>query len=157
MVDFSKLLRKPAGEAKRPPVLPAGDYQGIIKAFELGDANRNKTPYCRFQVGLIGWGEGTPETWTVFDPASGKTYDVSQADIDLSKRQMRRDYYLTEDALFRLDELIRSCGVEPAGRTYEEILPEMIGQQVLVEIQQYTNQTTAELGNQIGKIVGASH
>ena len=42
MVDFTSLLKKRAGEAKKPPAYPAADYPGIIKGFELGDANKNK-------------------------------------------------------------------------------------------------------------------
>lgn len=139
MPDFSQLLKKPAGEAKRPPALPAGTYPGIVSGQEQGDSNRNKTPYVRFQVRLTG-------------PAD----DVSQdelADIDLAKRQMRRDYYLTDDALWRLDEFIKSCGIPTEGRTYEEVLPEVIGQTVLVSVEQYLG-TNNEIGNQIGRLVG---
>ena len=153
MPDFSQLLRKPAGEAKRPPVLPAGDYYGIIKGHELGDQNRNRTPYVRFQVGLMDWPDQSADEWIASDP-DGTTHTITKADIDLSKRQMRKDFYLTDDALWRLDEFIKSCGIDPHGRVYEEILPELTGQPVMIEVQQYLNQNTNETGNQIGKVVG---
>lgn len=138
MPDFSKLLRKPAGEAKKPEALPVGDYPGVIKSHEYGDNNKNKTPYVRLFVAFTGWPDGAEEI----------------PEVDLSKRQMRRDYYLTEDALWRLDDLIRSCGIDAVGRSYEEVIPELLGQAVLVEVQQYTVQNSDEKGNQIGKIVG---
>lgn len=137
MVDFSKYLDAKAGEAKRPPVLPEGTYDGVIKGHQIGDANKNKTPYVRFALGLTAFPEG-----------------VDGDGIDLSKRSPRRDYYLTDDALFRLDEFMRSCGVEISGRTYREALPEMIGQSVKVEIQHYVNQNSGELGDQVGKVYG---
>jgi len=143
MVDFSALLRKPAGEAKKPPALPAADYPGVVKSFEMGDNNKNKTPYVRLHVGLTGWADVLQE-------------EDKDPSIDLSKRQMRRDYFLTEDALWRLDEFIRSCSIEPNGRSYEEVLPELVGTPVVVEVQQYMNQTSNEIGNQIGKLVGQS-
>lgn len=139
-IDLGSLLKKPAGQAKKPPALDAGNYPGVVKSFELGDQNKNKTPYVRFQVGLTGWGDG-------IEPVP---------DLDLSKRQMRRDYFLTEDALWRLDTFIRSCGVEANGRSYEEVLPELVGHQVVVEVQQYMNQTSNEIGNQIGQLTGQS-
>src|SRR5260221_4712227 len=142
MVDFSTLLRKPAGEAKKPPALPIGDYPGVIKSYELGDQNKNKTPYVRFHVGLLGWADSIPES-------------ERQADLDLSKRQMRRDYFLTEDALWRLDEFLRSIGVKLEGRSYEEALPDAIGASILAEVQQYINQTNSEVGNQIGLLKAA--
>lgn len=155
MPDFSALLRKPAGEAKRPPPLPAGDYYGLVKSYEVGDNNRNKTPYVRFQVALTDWPDSSEDEWSHADP-DGKVQAVTKADIDLSKRQMRKDFFFTEDALWRLDEFIRSCGIDPRGRSYEEILPEMVGQPMTVEVQQYLNQSNNETGNQIGKLVGQS-
>lgn len=142
MVDFSALLRKPAGEAKKPPALPAGDYpNGVLKGYEIGDNNKNKTPYVRFTVGLSEFPESVDQS------------DVEG--IDLSKRQFRKDYFLTDDALWRLDDLIRSLGIDPQGRAYEEVLPECVGQPVTVEVQQYMNQQTNDIGNQVGKMLGA--
>lgn len=142
MPDFSTLLKKPAGEAKKPPALPAADYPGVVKSFEYGDNNKNKTPYVRFSIGLTGLAEGV-------DPSELEG-------VDLSKRALRRDYYLTDDALWRLDEFIRSCGVEPSGKSYEEIIPALVGAQVMVEVQQYLNQTNNEIGNQVGKLLGVA-
>lgn len=155
MPDFSQLLRKPAGESRRPPTLPADDYPGIIKSYELGDNNINKTPYVRFAVGLTDWGKNVPDEWQQSD-AQGNIIQVSKADIDLSKRQLRRDFFLTDDAYWRLDEFIRSSGVNFEGRDYEEVIPELVGTPVLVEVQQYLNQRNNETGNQIGRLIGLS-
>lgn len=141
MPDFSALLRKPAGEAKKPPVLPIGDYGGVVRSQEVGDNNRNKTPYVRFGLVLTDW----PQDLQIED---------RPPDVDLNKRQLRKDYFLTDDSLWRLDDFIRSCGIEPNGRPYEEILPELIGQPVTIQINHYTNQQTGELGNNAGTVVG---
>ena len=137
MPDFSSLLKKPAGEAKKPDALNAGDYPGIIKSFEMGDANKNKTPYVRFNVGLTSWPD-EPQT------------DAAGTPIDLSKRQLRRDFFFTEEALWRLDAFLAEIGISAKGRSYEEALPETVGANILVEVQQYMNQQTNEIGNQIG-------
>ena len=155
MVDFSALLRKPAGEAKKPPTLPPGDYQAVIKSFAPGDDNQNKTPYIRFIVGLMDWPADAPDEWSDAQE-DGTVVTVTRGDVELSKRQMRRDYYLTEDSLFRLDDLIRSCGIEAAGRAYEEVLPEMIGQQVLATVKQGLNQQTNKIFVNIDKLTGVS-
>ncbi len=148
-VDFSSLLNKPAGKALKPAVLPAGDYKGVIKGREFGDNNQNHTPYVRFFLGLMEWPESIAESERGQLDDSGQFHPT-----DLSKKSLRRDFYYTEDALWRLDELIKSCGIDPAGRTYGEIVEELIGQHVTVEVQQYLNQKTNELGNQVGRLVG---
>jgi len=136
MVDFSNLLRKPAGEAKKPPALPPGDYPGVIKSYEFGDKNKNNTPYVQFNLGLTDWAD----TAEVEDKTG----------IDLGKRQLRRQFFFTDDALWRLDEFLRNLGVDAKGRTYEEVLPEVINARVLVEVQQYMNQKSNEIENQVG-------
>lgn len=138
MVDFSALMRRPAGEAKKPEPLPAGLYSATIKGHELGDSNKNKTPYVRFSIGLI---------------APPDDVDLPEG-TDLSKRSLRRDYFFTEDALWRLDDFIRSCGIVPAGRNYEEIVPDLHGAMVTAEVQQNMNEKTNEIFNQIGKLYG---
>lgn len=146
MPDFSKLLKRPAGEAKEPKALPPGDYTGIIKNWEMKEAPQGKDyeSLVRFSIGLVAWPDSMDE--------SDKLDESGEAAMDLGKRQLRRDFY--DNALYRLDELIRSCGVDPAGQTYEETLPQLIGRTVLVEVQQYMNQQTNKIGNQVGKLVG---
>lgn len=139
MADFSTLLSKPAGQAKRPPALDVGDYPGVIKGYEMGDQNRNKTPYVRFNLGLVGWPDGaTPQT------------KEDGAEIDLSAKSLRRDFYLSDDAIWRLDEMLRNLGITMTGtETYLDVLPQTVGASVLVEVRQYMNQQTNDIGNEV--------
>jgi hypothetical protein len=146
-VDFSSLLKKPAGEAKKPEALPGGTYPGLIKGFELGDNNKNKTPYLRFHLILTGAAPGVDET------------ELASLGIDLSKRTFRRDFYLKDKegndlSLWRLDDLLRSCGINPTGRGYDEVLPEMTGCAVQVEVIQKLGQDGISIINEINGLVG---
>lgn len=149
MPDFSSLLQAPAGQAPRPVTLTPGNYAGVIKSFELKEAPPGKdyTKIVRIHIGVTGWPDNVAD-----EDKQQKQVDGSFRPIDLSKRQLRRDYY--DNGLYRLDDLIRSCGIESNGRTYEEILPELKGAAVVAEVQQYMNQSTNELGNQIGNLTG---
>lgn len=140
MTDFSELLRKPAGEAKRPAALPIGDYKGTVISHEVDDNNRNKNAYIRLGVRLTDW----PETFTSDEIPEG---------VDITKRQLRKDFFLMEEHLWRLDAFIRSCGINPEGRSYEDILPELIGQPVLVDVRHYRNPSD-EVSNTVEKLVG---
>lgn len=148
-LDLSHLLRKPAGKAIKPAALPPGDYPGIIKSFEYGDNNKNKTPYVRFQLGLMDWPEAVPQ-----DERGQKNDEGEFIPTDLSKKSLRRDFYLTDEALFRLDELIKGCGFAADGSNYEELIPKLVGAPVVIEVKQYVNQNTSEIGNDVGRISG---
>lgn len=150
MPDFSSLLKAPAGEAKKPKVLVIGNYPGIVKSFELMQAPQGKdySMIVRVHVGLTGWCDNASE--------EDKQQEIRPGEfrpIDLSKRQLRKDFY--DNSLYRLDDLIKSCGITPDGKTYEETLPQLVGAQLVVEVEQYLNQNTNDLGNQIKNIVGA--
>ncbi len=144
MPDFSKLTSRPAGEAPKPKALPVGNAPGIIKSFELLPAPPGKDyeSIVRFQLGLMDW----PDTAGEDD----KTHDGRP--VDITKKQLRKDFYDT--SLHRLDDLIKSCGVDPKGRTYAEVLPELVGCRVVIGIGQYLNQSTNEVGNQVNTLVG---
>jgi hypothetical protein len=141
-VDFAKLLSKPLDDVKKPPAWPAGTYLGHITKFEFGDQNKNNTPYARFTIHVTAAGPGLePE---------------EVAGIDFQKgRDFRKDFYLSEEADWRLKAFIESCGVPTAGRTFAETVPECANAQVQIEVIQQNSQRNAEeLVNFAGEVVG---
>lgn len=149
MPDFSKLANSKAGEAKKPKALPEGNYPAIIKgwSFEPAPAGKDYESIVRFNIGLTDWAETCSESDKIQDLGNGQSRP-----IDISKRQMRRDFY--DNVLYRLDDFIKSCGVDMNGRTYSEVLPELVGKRVVAQVKQYLNQNTNEIGNNIGDLVG---
>ena len=142
------LLNKPAGEAARPKALPIGDYPGVIRSWEAGDQNRNKTPYIRFSVSLTDWAETVDQSERV---------DKDGAPVDLSKKSYRSDFYMTEDAQqYRLDDLIRASGIDPTGQSYGAVLPHMVGRPVIVSMGQRYIEDTEETVNQVNRVVAAT-
>lgn len=141
-VDFAQLLSKPLDDVKKPPALPHGTMLGVIKKYEFGDNNTNKTPYCRFDIGLTGAGAGM---------------DAAELEgIDLSKRSFRKDFYLTGDADWRLKNFIESLGIDTKGRTFAETVPETLNLPVSCEmIQQNSTKNPGELVNFLGEVTGA--
>lgn len=123
MVDFSSLLNRAAGEAKKPVPLPDGDFPGVITKWEPGETrSEKKTPKVTFTIQFTGWPD-----------------DVSASDfpdVDLSKRPAQKDFWLTEESLFRLDEFLTQLGIDLTGRTYQETLPEAIGKPVIATMRQ---------------------
>ena len=145
MVDFKTLLNKPVTEeAKRQPSLPAGTYNGTVVKWEPGESAQKKTPFVRFFVQLTSPGEDIEAEGLV--------------GISLEKKQMRRDFFLTEDALYRLHEFLGSVGVDFMGRSLGESLPECIGKDVICSITAKMNQTdpTQPPYNEISSMKGVS-
>lgn len=124
-VDFSQLLSKPLDEVKRPPPLPAGTFYATVKNYEPGESKNKKTPFIRFNFTLTG-------------PGPEHSAEDMQG-VDLSKKALFRDYYLTPDADWRLKDFLSSMGIDTAGRTFASTLPESINQPVILDVAQRPN------------------
>lgn len=147
MPNFNELLQIPADSIKKPPTLPAGTYFGLIKGgaggkdYEFGESKEKKTPFVRYFLSLT---------------EAGQDVDPGQlAEVDLTKKVLRKDFYLTPDSMFRLKDFIASTGVSTAGRTLQEIIPEAVGKRVIIVITQRASQDGTDLFNDVGDVKGA--
>lgn len=140
-LDFSKLLSKPMDSVEKPKPLPAGTFLGVISKYEFGESKDKKTPYVRFFLNLTG---------------PGPDIEASSVEgIDFSKKQLRRDYFLTDDAMYRLKDLLQSVGIPTAGRTFDESIPDTLNCQVIIEVTQRNNPTDpTQIFNDVGNIKG---
>lgn len=157
MPDLAHLFKMPPGTASKPAALPTDDYPVIAKKYEFGDQNKNKTPYLRVTFGFLGPGS-----------AAGSSEGLADRKIaDITKRQIRKDFYLRgkdpNDAealngcMFRLDEFLRACGIEPTGGNYEELVTHIPGAQGLLHVEEKVNENSADgdTYNDAGKFVKA--
>lgn len=119
--DFAALLNKRADDIERPKPLPAGHYFATVLKHEFGSSKNKNTPYVRFG----------------FKIASADS-DVAPEALEGVKieREMRTDFYLTNDALFRLKDFFEACGLTVAGRQMNELVPETTGCSVKLQITQ---------------------
>jgi len=140
MVDFKSLLSRPTDDIKKPLALPAGTYYAMIKGYELGESKQKKTPFVRFNFTLTGPGE-----------------DISPEDlegVDLGKKALRTDFYLTPDSEYRLKDFIESIGIPTQGRTFFELLPECASKDVLLDVTQRNSDDGADVFNDVAKVKG---
>ena len=90
MSKLNELLSRPAEAFVPPPVLPVGTYDFVISKHEFGESSQKKTPYVRYHLRPTAPHEDVDqEALTAYGPFN---------------KDMRLDFYLTEDALFRLRE-----------------------------------------------------
>lgn len=124
--DFRNLLSRPADNVKRPVPVPGGTYYGTIKSREFGESPEKKTPYVRFHLVNIRAGEDV-------DPAM-------LTEIDLAKKEMRADFYITPDSEYRLVEALESMGIDKSGRSLGEMIEDAINQDVMIDVSVKPNQ-----------------
>ena len=145
-VDFKTLLSTPVESAERPKPRPAGTYNGVIEKFQFDKSRQKLTPYVRFSL-------------TAISPGPGIDQVALQDAGPIDKWKPHRDYYLTNDALYRLRELIESCGISTSGRSFNETIPELKGKPVVltVVLANSTNETTGEVSifNNVEEMRGA--
>lgn len=112
---FSKLLSTPMGDAKKPKPKPEGTYQFLITGFERGQSAKKKTDFIEFGLQFVQAAE-----------------DVNGADLlaalqgkELSDARTTTQFYITGDALYRLQEfLLLVLGEASKGRPMSQLIPE---------------------------------
>ena len=115
-VNFAALLSKRVDETERPKVFPAGPYRGIVSGHEFLTSSKKGTPFVRFNVKLISPLEGVDEE--LFEQAGGM-------DKLSARKPLNFDFYLTDDALYRLREFLENgLQMNGSGRAFDEMIPE---------------------------------
>lgn len=97
MADFSEFLDKDVADIERPPTLPEGEYEMVIMKKDFGKSAKKSTPFVEFHFNILNAKESVDS-----DALEG---------IDLAKQKPKVQFYLTEDALFRLKEFGEIAGV----------------------------------------------
>lgn len=117
--DFKQLLNKKVDDAKRPPLLPAGDYEGRVVDWKVNERDYKQgdgpVPVVTFNCQITAAGEGV-DVEDLKD-AEGKPFDPAG-------RRFPVDYSLKPDEDYRLSEFLTSCGIETEGRSFGESLPD---------------------------------
>ncbi len=140
-MDFSSLLKSPTGTAKRPPVLPAGLYPGIISKYEFAELfGAKKTPGVRFILNPMDWPESVSS-----DERDG---------IELNRRTLRKEFSIEPGEIWALQAFLASLGLSDGVSTDEENIPKAIGKHVMMDVLVRINQQNSEPLNNVGKVIG---
>lgn len=96
-MSFKDLLNKPAESFEAPKALPVGTYVFLVKEHKLGESKQKKTPVISYSlIPMSAEADVEPELLTAYGP--------------LQKRAFNLDFYLTEDAVYRLTEFHSKLG-----------------------------------------------
>jgi hypothetical protein len=137
---FRSLLQQTSETVERPRALAGGHYIGDIKSTEFGTSRQKQTPYLRVLI--------TPTEETDDVPVGAND------GIDLTRKELRKDFYITPGSLYRLGDMLDSV-LGKDGRPFEERIPDLRGQRVLFAVTTRDNDEGTETYNDIGSIVAA--
>lgn len=135
MPNFSHLLNKPADDVKAPVQLPDGTYYGTIQNHEFGESSQKKTPYVQYNILVTHADEGT-----------------DTEGVEVSGKKMNTKFYLSDEAQFMLVNFIKSFGIETSGRSLGELIPQVQGQSVMLDVVKQPNQAGDGFFNTIKKV-----
>ena len=139
-MSFQDLLSKSVDTVKRPPALPEGTYEVLIKAHAFGESSQKKTPQVEYELQLMGTGLDVDKE-RLETALDGKA---------LSERSIRDQFYITEKALPRLREFLERAGVNIVGRPFTQCIPEAIGRRIKIFVKQEAGEGEA-IFNKVSK------
>lgn len=142
--DFKELLAKNMDQVERPKAWPAGHYFGKLGKFTLDDRNRNNTPYARFAI----------QATSADDDVDAEALNEALKGKPISERNFRKDFFLTDEAEYRLKEMMESIGINVSGRSIGECLPECPGADIHFELTMEPSQDGKDYINNVGTITG---
>jgi hypothetical protein len=121
--NFAAILDTPVSEIKRPPTPPAGPYLCIVDGIPAFDKSKQKqTDFVRFKLKPV---QAMGDELQAAVAATGK---------NASDFNFRTDFYLTEDAVYRLDIfLFEHLGIE-MGTSRKQAISMAPGRQVIANV-----------------------
>lgn len=143
-IDFRALLSQPVDSFEKPKPFPTGLYQAVISGHEFGESRTQKTPYCRFHFRPISPSDDVDPIQ--FEEAGG---------VDrLLKARLRKDFWLTDDALYRLSEFLEGpCKINTSGRSFAETIPETTELSVMIYVGHRMSEDGKEVYMQIENVL----
>lgn len=144
--DFTNLLKQAPNTAARPVSCPAGVYHAVLGKQSFGknrfDPNVNVVKY---EVKLTGPTEAINAEELI--GADGQP-------IDLSKVRLVKEFDITADRLYVLNDFFESMSLDPS-KPLEELIPEAVGGAVLAEVTAKASEDGKDFFNNVRKVVGA--
>ena len=131
MVDFTNLLEKKVDDVEAPVLLPQGTYLMTIAQYRTGESAQKKTPYVEFDL-------------KISSPVEVEDQETLAKVKNLQDKVLKTQFYLSEDALFRLKDFLSKTGIPTEGRSFNEILSEIAGAQVVGIVNHRVNPNNSE-------------
>lgn len=118
--QFESILDTPAEKIERPKPLPQGSWFTVVTGHRFDRSSQQQTEFVEFTLKVTAPGDDVDEEELkkFLTAPDGSMKDIKEAVV-------RNTYYLTENALYRLKDFCKNCGVDVGkGTTPREWIPE---------------------------------
>lgn len=111
---FGAILDKKPGDIERPKNLPPGSYEWIIRGLPKQDkSSKKQTEYVEFTLVPQGPLQGIDGNKDVDQELLDEALTKRNGEkIQIQSKSQRLTFYLTDDALFRLEDFLRHTGLD---------------------------------------------
>lgn len=119
--QFADILNRASGEAARPQTLPRGTYMTVVNGpFRSQKVGQDQTDTVNFNLKIV-------QVLQVDDA------EAAAIEGGLPGKEIFARFFLTEKALYRLDEFLDLLGI-PKGTPYKQALAEAPGKSIVVNL-----------------------
>jgi len=128
MSNLTSILDRTQNEIERPKPIPAGTYTFVIKGLpERGKSKQKGTPFIEYTLQAISASDDVDadelKDWMKRKDGTSRA---------LSDYTTKATFYTTEEALYRLTDFFKHCGIdEDDERTLSELAETVVGSQVM--------------------------
>jgi hypothetical protein len=127
-VNIRELLHVTSEQVERPKPLPSSHYVATITNHEFTKTrSQAQTDVLRFffKISRVAEdGEANPDVMTQLEG------------VDLGRTELRKDFFLTPRALYRLSDFVDAVLGKETGRMIDDRIPETRGAHVLINVSQ---------------------
>lgn len=145
-MSFQDLMSKAADEIEAPKPVPPGTYILNITSTETGESAVKKTAFLRVHFSIVDACEDVDAD--ALEEAGGME--------KIAARKLRHEFYITEEALFRLKDFMGLVGFDLTGKSLGEFVPELIGNQIKASLVQKSNQDGTQFFTNIASFAAVS-
>lgn len=122
---FSNILDTQIGDAEQPKTAPAGQYICRVGQHKRDKSTKKFTEYVEFLLHPL-------EAAEVDEDALEEWLTTKDGRKKLADQSFRATYYLTHEALYRLEKFLQACGL--GDMSMKAAIPETLGKMLMVTI-----------------------